>query len=119
MLPESREAARIPAVTHDISTLPAVFEAGTVCNTVDSDSRSQSEGSVCLLIEDYLFSGDTLMQNTLGRTDLPGGNSERLRESARKLMGLPPQVVVCGGGHGPRTTIAAEFSLGARVRGLL
>lgn len=117
MLFESSEAVRIPAVTHDISTLPAVFEVGPFAISWIA-TPGHTEGSVCLLIEDYLFSGDTLMQNTLGRTDLPGGNREQLRESARKLMDLPCQVVVCGG-HGPRTTIEAEFSPGAHVRSLL
>jgi glyoxylase-like metal-dependent hydrolase (beta-lactamase superfamily II) len=117
MLFESNEAVRVPAITHDISTLPASFAMGPFKISWIA-TPGHTDGSVCLLIEDYLFSGDTLMQNTLGRTDLPGGNRERLLESARKLMDLPRQTVVCGG-HGPRSTIEAEFSPGSPVRSLL
>jgi hydroxyacylglutathione hydrolase len=70
------------------------------------------------LIEDYLFSGDTLMHNAVGRTDLPGGNREQLLASVRSLMSLPRKTVVCGG-HGPRTTLQEEFSPASRVWSLL
>jgi glyoxylase-like metal-dependent hydrolase (beta-lactamase superfamily II) len=117
MLFESREAVRIPAITHDISGLPAVFEVGPfVISWIATPGHT--EGSVCLLIEDFLFSGDTLMHNALGRTDLPGGNREQLLGSVRKLMDLPRHIVVCGG-HGQRTTLDAEFSPGTRVWSLL
>ena len=45
-------------------------------------------GSVCFLCEDQLFSGDTLFVGGFGRTDLPGGSFEELRDSLRRLMTL-------------------------------
>jgi glyoxylase-like metal-dependent hydrolase (beta-lactamase superfamily II) len=54
------------------------------------------------------------MHNTLGRTDLPGGNQARLIASVKKLMDLPPSTLVYGG-HGPATTLGAEFAAGTRV----
>ena len=77
-----------------------------------------TEGSVCLQMEDCLFSGDTLMRDRIGRTDLPGGNRDALLASVKKLMSLPAGTVVYGG-HGPATTIAAEFSEGSKMRSLL
>jgi len=117
MLFESKEAVKIPAITHDISRLPEVFEVGPFPLSWIA-TPGHTEGSVCLLIGGVLFSGDTLMHLALGRTDLPGGNRERLLESVRKLMHLPPNTVVCGG-HGQRTTIEAEFAAGAPIWRLL
>jgi len=58
--------------------------------------------------EKVVFSGDVLFQNSIGRTDLPGGNHETLIHSIHQsLFTLPDQVVVyCG--HGPTTTIGQE-----------
>jgi glyoxylase-like metal-dependent hydrolase (beta-lactamase superfamily II) len=117
MLFESREPIRVPAITHDISTLPPVFGVGPFSVTWLA-TPGHTDGSVCLLVDGILFSGDTLMRGTVGRTDLPGGNSKRLLESLRMLADLPQDIVVCGG-HGPRTTLAAELAAGAPVANLL
>ena len=55
-----------------------------------------------------VFAGDTLMQGSLGRTDLPGGSHEQLLEGIRtKLFALPDATIVCSG-HGEQTTIGHE-----------
>jgi len=67
-------------------------------------------GGVCYLDETNgnLFCGDTLFQGSVGRTDLPGGDTQTLLESIRaKILALPDSVV-CYPGHGPRTTVGAE-----------
>ena len=48
-------------------------------------------GSVCYLIGDELFTGDTLFDYGWGRTDLPGGNEEQMAASLRRLMPLVRQ----------------------------
>lgn len=109
----STDPIRIPNVTHDLSGIPATSEIGPFAVSWIG-TPGHTEGSVCLLVENFLFSGDTLMHNAVGRTDLPGGNPARLSASLRKLMALPGETVVCGG-HGKRTTIMAEFSEGSPV----
>jgi hydroxyacylglutathione hydrolase len=65
-------------------------------------------GGVCLLGHGVVFSGDTLFNCGVGRTDFAGGSYERLIESIReKLMVLPDETVVYPG-HGPPTTIGDE-----------
>lgn len=67
-------------------------------------------GSLCLWIpgETKLLSGDTLFRDSIGRTDLPGGDSRRILESIReKLLPLPEETVVVPG-HGPVTTLGRE-----------
>lgn len=56
----------------------------------------------------FLISGDVLFKNSIGRTDLPGGDYDTLISSIKKeLMGLPDETVVYSG-HGPATRIGDE-----------
>jgi hydroxyacylglutathione hydrolase len=56
----------------------------------------------------FLVSGDVLFYHSVGRTDLPGGNSETLLSSIHnKLFVLPDEVIVYSG-HGPATTLGEE-----------
>ncbi len=65
-------------------------------------------GGVCLLTAGVVFTGDTLFQQGVGRTDLPGGNMRQLMQSIQtKLLSLPDETKVYPG-HGPPTTIGAE-----------
>jgi hydroxyacylglutathione hydrolase len=65
-------------------------------------------GGICLLGGGVVFSGDTLFNYGVGRTDLPGGSYHRLMESIRtRLLVLPDNTVVYPG-HGPETTIGIE-----------
>ena len=67
-------------------------------------------GSVSLWIpsEGKLIAGDTLFRDSIGRTDLPGGDGRQILRSIRdKLLPLPPETVVIPG-HGHNTTIGRE-----------
>lgn len=64
-------------------------------------------GSVCLIAENFLFSGDTLFAGSCGRTDLPGGSTRAIRESLRRLAAIPQDYSVHPG-HGESTTLAWE-----------
>lgn len=67
-----------------------------------------SPGSICLLGDGVLFSGDTLFNHGIGRYDLPGGDYSQLMNSLRtRLMALPDETIVYAG-HGPDTTIGFE-----------
>lgn len=69
-----------------------------------------TEGGVCFLNreEKILFSGDTLFNRGVGRTDLPDGDGEKLFTSIReKLYPLPDDLTVYPG-HGPVTNLGAE-----------
>ena len=66
-------------------------------------------GAICLHfpMEKLLLTGDTLFADSVGRTDLPGGDWRRLNRSLVKLMTLPDDTEVVPG-HGPCTTIGKE-----------
>jgi hydroxyacylglutathione hydrolase len=69
-----------------------------------------SKGSICLLGGGVLFSGDTLFNCGVGRSDLPGsgGNHEQLIDSINKRLLVLDDDIRVYPGHGPETTIGAE-----------
>jgi hydroxyacylglutathione hydrolase len=65
-------------------------------------------GGCCLFLDGLVITGDTLFDNSVGRTDFPGGSLDALMESIHgKLMTLPDDTVAYPG-HGPATTIGRE-----------
>lgn len=64
-------------------------------------------GSVCLLTENVLFSGDTLFAGSCGRTDLPGGDHSAILNSLHRLADLDGNLWVLPG-HGESTTLRDE-----------
>lgn len=67
-----------------------------------------TSGGMCFLINDSLFSGDTLFQVGIGRTDFPTGNMNDLKKSLLKLKCLPKNTKIYPG-HGELSTV--EFEL--------
>jgi hydroxyacylglutathione hydrolase len=79
--------------------------SGTILHT-----PGHTQGSVCLYLpqQSLLLAGDTLFAGSVGRTDLPGGDTEQLLRSIHhRLLTLPDDVLVIPG-HGPNTTIGEE-----------
>ena len=69
-----------------------------------------SEGSVSLLSNGFILSGDLLFWRSVGRTDLPGGSWRVLESSIRnKIFNLPEDTIVLPG-HGPSTSVGQEKS---------
>ena len=64
-------------------------------------------GSVCLLCETNIFSGDTLFEGSCGRTDLPGGDWATIVKSLKRLAALEGNFWVFPG-HGGSTTLRDE-----------
>lgn len=79
-----------------------------------------SPGSIGFYFEEFgvLIGGDVLFQNSVGRTDLPGGDPKILAASLRRLFRLPDAIQVLPG-HGGATTIGEEKRSNAVARQLL
>lgn len=71
------------------------------------ETPGHTPGSVCLIMEDTLFSGDTLFAGSCGRTDLPCGDARAMRDSLRRLAAFSENYRVCPG-HGPSSTLNRE-----------
>jgi hydroxyacylglutathione hydrolase len=69
-----------------------------------------TEGSICLYFaaDKKLIAGDTLFAGSIGRTDLPGGDTQKIMRSLHQtVLALPDETVVVPG-HGELTTIGEE-----------
>lgn len=64
-------------------------------------------GSVCYIIGDVIFSGDTLFCESIGRTDFPGGSMEQMNASLRRLAALDGNYAVYPG-HAMHSDLAHE-----------
>lgn len=97
------------------------IELGGITVTVDH-TPGHTKGSVVFRVDQFqeqvAFTGDTLFQQTVGRTDLPGGSGRDLLESiVTKLLVLDDDTLVLPG-HGERTTIGLERRTNPFLEGL-
>ena len=82
------------------------------------ETPGHTPGGVCLYFENSgtLITGDTLFAGSVGRTDLPGGDSRILTASLKKLKALPDPTRVLPG-HGPASTIGQEKQINFFMQG--
>ena len=91
-----------------------VTAAGMTLRMISTPGHT--EGSCCYYIEEtggdpILLSGDTLFENSVGRTDLPTGSMAQLKKSLERLLLTLPEDVIVLPGHGRTTTIGFEKSV--------
>lgn len=67
-----------------------------------------TSGSICLKCDDYIFTGDTLFREGIGRTDFPGASSEKIIQSIKERLLVFPDETKIYPGHGPSSTIGHE-----------
>lgn len=72
------------------------------------ETPGHTPGGVCFLVDKSLFTGDTLINGTIGRTDFVGGSFETLVSSVRRKLATLPEDIKVYPGHGPSTTIGLE-----------
>ncbi len=70
-------------------------------------SPGHTGGSLCFMLNDMLFTGDTLMKNCMGRTDLPTGGKRTILNSLKLLYNLPGDYKIYPG-HGEDTSLRLE-----------
>lgn len=78
-----------------------------------------SPGHLCFYCKSQAFviGGDVLFKNSIGRTDLPGGNHEQLLQSIAKKLYLLPDETWVYPGHGPETQIGIEKQTNPFIKG--
>ena len=82
------------------------FRVGSISVTV-LHTPGHTAGGCCYITPEAVFTGDTLMGYSIGRSDLPTGSGAQLMDSLQKLAALPGDPDICGG-HGPVTKLSAE-----------
>jgi hydroxyacylglutathione hydrolase len=96
----------------------AVKLAGADFNIMLTPGHTQGSLSVWIPQQQKVVSGDTLFYETIGRTDLPGGDSRKIISSIKtQLFPLPDETVVIPG-HGQPTTIGHEKEFNPFLQGL-
>ena len=81
------------------------------------NTPGHTPGSMCILVGDTMFSGDTLFHRDIGRSDLPRGNAGALQASLDKLAALPGDYRVLPV-HMEETTLAYERKYNPCMRGI-
>lgn len=102
------EIDAIPQIEKTIDDGDTIKFGNTSVQVIHTPGHTR--GCVCFYSESdrILFSGDTLFQGSIGRTDLAGGNYDSIIKSiTAKLLTLPDDIKVFPG-HGPSTTIGKE-----------
>ncbi len=111
-----RESLRLcPAerILHDGDVLPVGGSSIRVIHT-----PGHTKGSVCYVTDNAVYSGDTLFDCSIGRTDLTGGSLGELRDSLKKLCALDPSLSLYPG-HGSISTMAKQFEFNPYLKGML
>ena len=95
-------------IDHSVSTGDSVTAGSHTAQILHTPGHT--EGSICLYFaaEKKLIAGDTLFAGSIGRTDLPGGSTQKILRSLHDtVLALPDETVVVPG-HGELTTIGEE-----------
>ena len=83
------------------------IKVGNLCLEI-IHTPGHTPGSICILLDKKLFTGDTLFAGSVGRTDLPGGDTQLLCNSIQKrILPLPNDLDIYPG-HGPSSKIGIE-----------
>ena len=92
----------------DIKNLEEIFVGNIKIKCIKTPGHSK--GSVCYIIDDFLFSGDTLFAGSIGRSDLPGGSPVALLNTLSTIVVKLDDKFIVLPGHGEKSTIAEEKS---------
>ena len=98
----------LPEPVYDLEAGATIAVGGLTAKQLLAPGHSPA--SVCFYVasESLLIGGDVLFRDSIGRTDLPGGDHDTLLASIqREVYALPKETVVWPG-HGPQTTVAYE-----------
>ena len=101
--PENKVTLPTDRLLHEGDVLTFGEESFSVLET-----PGHTPGCICLLSGNTLISGDTLFRNSIGRLDFPGGDTNAMIASLKRLIALPEDTQVYSG-HGPSTTIGCEI----------
>jgi hydroxyacylglutathione hydrolase len=122
--PEVMRPLLIPGIEVEPVTVDRWLEDGETHTALGREVRishvpGHSEGSLMFYFPNSAaaFAGDALFRGSVGRTDLPGGNAELLKQSIRSRIYTTPDATTVFPGHGGSTTVGEEKANNPYVRG--
>lgn len=96
---------------HDGDTIPVGDLTVRVLHT-----PGHTVGSCCLLVQDVIFSGDTIFKGSVGRTDFPTSDPQKMMQSVRKIANLSGDYTIFPA-HGSSTTLQVEKRTNPYMKG--
>ena len=105
---EGSSVVKIPEIDFYVDKIAHEIRIGNFL-IKNFNTPGHTNGGVSFLIENCLFSGDTILKGKIGRVDLPGGNKEKLKESILHLSQFPEETRIYPG-HDTDTTIGSELT---------
>lgn len=99
----------LPPVTRCLNDGDTIDFGSCTFNVIHTPGHSRGSIVFYCASEHIAFTGDTLFNGSIGRTDLPGGSMFQIINSLRKLTQLPDDTTVYPG-HGSKTTIGYELA---------
>ncbi len=101
----------IPEIT--IPKIDIYVENGDILKLGNTEIKvihtpGHTQGGVCYLVENMLFSGDTIFCESVGRCDLEGGDFVQIVESIKTMIFTLPDDIAIYPGHGKQTTVGWE-----------
>jgi len=90
---------------HEIKEGDTIDFAGAKIKVIETPGHTP--GSVCLLFNNIMLTGDTLFYGSIGRTDFGGDGDVMMQTLAYKFKDIPGETILYPG-HGPETTMADE-----------
>jgi len=103
------EAESPPEPTNFLTEGDHIYWSGPTIKIIETPGHSPGSISFYLNEIECLFCGDLIFENSIGRTDLPGGDSHLLIQSIQKIMENLPDNTILYPGHGPKTTLKNEI----------
>ncbi len=99
-----------------------LFEDGGIVKVDEVEFQTiftpgHTNGSTCILCDGMMFSGDTLFNGEIGRTDFPGGDAQKMKESLKKLRRMIPDDTEILPGHEGFTTMKQEKEYNPYLQG--
>ncbi len=123
MLKSARKNLSISAGTPSVTYNPDLFlYDGQIIKTGGMSIRvihtpGHTPGGVCFAVGDALFTGDTLFNLSVGRTDFPGGSTAKLDHSVNQILKNLDKNYNVYPGHGPSSTLDIERKNNPFMRG--
>lgn len=99
----------LPAIERFIDEGEVLYLGETAIKVLHTPGHTPGGLSFYIESAKTVFTGDTLFQGSIGRTDLPGGNfPEEMNSIQTKIITLPADTLICSG-HGPQSTVGWEL----------
>ncbi len=102
------ELSRVEAVSHQLNDGEIVRFGNSALKVLYTPGHAIGSLSFYAEKEGFVITGDVLFRDSIGRTDLPGGDYEILRQSIWERLFVLPENTLVFSGHGPETSIGRE-----------